>query len=700
MCSYNCKNLKTSVTELQTLCGKCDLLLLQETWIIDQEIPILSGIHKDFYSRGISSIDTSSGIHRGRPYGGLAILWRKTLGSMCSVSLMDDSRLMAIEIKIDGITMTILNVYMPYDNGNNIEEYQSYLVKVDSKLSENHYACAMRDFNANVLSDTHRFGTELINYCDSERLVISDKELAPTNTFTFLSEAHSTVSWIDHIVSTVNMHGIISQVWVDNAYISSDHFPMFMRLNIKKINLSTCKVRDHNKGRRINWSRVSSDDIKTYVDNTERILSGIRPNHNLLVYDNINCCDPSHTCSIERMYGDIVDALQTAGNFLTVQKQKSFKQIPGWNEVCMNLHHEARESFLMWKANGKPRTGPIHELMKISKTKFKYGLRQCKKDAASHVSNKLAHSLLTKDSKAFWKGIKSISNKDEYVTIADTIDGITGPENITEMWRQKYKTLLNSSKSCQASHQRNTITVTEDRIWLTSHEITDAINKLKKDKSPGRDNITGEHIQYSHPKLSVMLTLMFNSMIQHGYVPEAFMDTLILPIVKDTKEDLGDSDNYRPIALTSVISKVFELVILERCRSILDTSPHQFGFKAKHGTELSIFALKQVIEYYITNSSNVYLCYIDLSKAFDRIEHDTLFRKLRERKISLLIVRLLENWYKSQKFYIQWGSFISAPFNVTNGVRQGGIMSPVLFNVYIDDLTQDFALCALWMLHQ
>ena len=82
------------------------------------------------------------------------------------------------------------------------------------------------------------------------------------------------------------------------------------------------------------------------------------------------------------------------------------------------------------------------------------------------------------------------------------------------------------------------------------------------------------NIQYSHPKLSVMLTLMFNSMIQHGYVPEAFMDTLILPIVKDTKEDLGDSDNYRPIALTSVISKVFELVILERCRSTLDTSPH------------------------------------------------------------------------------------------------------------------------------
>ena len=103
-----------------------------------------------------------------------------------------------------------------------------------------------------------------------------------------------------------------------------------------------------------------------------------------------------------------------------------------------------------------------------------------------------------------------------------------------------------------------------------------------------------------------------------------------------------DSDNYRPIALTSVISI--------KCRSILDTSPHQFGFKAKHGTELSIFALKQVIEHYITNSSNVYMCYVDLSKAFDRIERVILFRKLRERKIPLLIVRLLENWYKLKSF--------------------------------------------------
>ena len=140
-------------------------------------------------------------------------------------------------------------MYICHDNGNNIEEYQSYLVIVDSKVSENHYACAMGDFNANVLSDAQRFGTELINYCDSERLqlVLSVKELAPTNTFTFLSEAHSTVSWIDHIVSTVNMHGINSQVWIDNTYISWDHFPMFMKLNIKKINLSTCKIRDPTK---------------------------------------------------------------------------------------------------------------------------------------------------------------------------------------------------------------------------------------------------------------------------------------------------------------------------------------------------------------------------------------------------------------------------------------------------------------------
>ena len=84
------------------------------------------------------------------------------------------------------------------------------------------------------------------------------------------------------------------------------------------------------------------------------------------------------------------------------------------------------------------------------------------------------------------------------------------------------------------------------------------------------------------------------------------MKTLIVPMVKDKKSIIQSSDNYRLIASTSIVSKVFEIVIVEEYRSLLITPPHQFGFKPMHGTEQAVFVLQQVIEFYKTYSSPMY----------------------------------------------------------------------------------------------
>ena len=89
-----------------------------------------------------------------------------------------------------------------------------------------------------------------------------------------------------------------------------------------------------------------------------------------------------------------------------------------------------------------------------------------------------------------------------------------------------------------------------------------------------------------------------------------------------------------------------------------------------------------------SNSSPVYICFIDLSKAFDRLNHNVLFTKLLEREVPHIVVRLLKTWYATQQFSIQWGNCKSSAFNVTNGVRQGGILSPIMFNVCMDSLSQ------------
>ena len=120
----------------------------------------------------------------------------------------------------------------------------------------------------------------------------------------------------------------------------------------------------------------------------------------------------------------------------------------------------------------------------------------------------------------------------------------------------------------------------------------------------------------------------------------------------------------------------------------LETSSNQFGFKQKHGTDQGIFVLKEMIDSYVTCNSSVFTCFLDASKAYDRVNHRVLFTKLVQRGLPGYLARILAFWYSHQTMCVRWGSVCSQPFNVSNGVRQGGILSPYLFNVYVDDLSK------------
>ena len=101
---------------------------------------------------------------------------------------------------------------------------------------------------------------------------------------------------------------------------------------------------------------------------------------------------------------------------------------------------------------------------------------------------------------------------------------------------------------------------------------------------------------------------------------------------------------------------------------------------------MAIYALKEITDYYLRNNSPVFICFLDARKAFDRVNHWKLFDKLLDRGMDPHLVNLLRIWYGSQRFHVRWGSSLSAGFYTSNGVRQGGILSPFLFNVYTDNL--------------
>ena len=124
-----------------------------------------------------------------------------------------------------------------------------------------------------------------------------------------------------------------------------------------------------------------------------------------------------------------------------------------------------------------------------------------------------------------------------------------------------------------------------------------------------------------------------------------------------------------------------------KCEEYLFTCDNQFGFKAQHSTEFCIYSLLEFIDYYKKRNTTVFVTFLDASKAFDRVNYWMLFSKLIDKNVPLFIVKLLVFWYTKQEMKVRWGNTISSSFKVGNGVKQGGILSPVLFNIYIDKLS-------------
>ena len=212
---------------------------------------------------------------------------------------------------------------------------------------------------------------------------------------------------------------------------------------------------------------------------------------------------------------------------------------------------------------------------------------------------------------------------------ADTVGGATGRESIASMWKNHYANLFNCVDTVS---DKESVLDTISRVAnvhdaLCSDDVKSSIKYLIANKACGLDNMFAEHILYASPSIHTLLSICFNAFIVHGFLPSDLTDTVLVPIVKDKTADISDKGNYRPIALASVISKVFEMALLVNLQKYLYSSDYQFGFKPKHSTDLCIYTLTEVIAFYKSQSSSVYVCFMDASKAFDRVNYWTLFKK-------------------------------------------------------------------------
>lgn len=134
--SFNCKSVTRSVECVRSLCQTADIIALQETWLLPHDVPFLGSIDSEFEYTGKSAVDTGGGILRGRPYGGVALLWRKSLFKSVSVIKCESARISAIKIVLSNRVLLVFSVYMPTDSAENLPVFTECLGEIAAIVDE------------------------------------------------------------------------------------------------------------------------------------------------------------------------------------------------------------------------------------------------------------------------------------------------------------------------------------------------------------------------------------------------------------------------------------------------------------------------------------------------------------------------------------------------------------------------------------
>ena len=228
--------------------------------------------------------------------------------------------------------------------------------------------------------------------------------------------------------------------------------------------------------------------------------------------------------------------------------------------------------------------------MRISRAKSKYLLRKCRREEATIRADSLASDLSNNDSTLFWKHVSKHNNGS--LKLADTVGGVTGHVAIASMWNGHYFQLFNCVKGDRhKSDVLDAINLISGECDMFNHnDVKSAVASLSVNKACGMDSLSADHLLYASPEIHTLLAICFNAFIVHGFLPSSLTDSVIIPIVKDKCKHISDIGNYIPIALSSVLSKVFELILLGKLNSYFCTTDYQFGFKSHHSTDLCIYS--------------------------------------------------------------------------------------------------------------
>ncbi|CAF1270699.1 unnamed protein product [Adineta ricciae] len=593
-------------------------------------------------------------------------------------------RLITARFKATPFNLTIINVYAPTSDAteNEIEIFYSDLEDAIGKTPKKDILILTGDWNAKVGDDNtgwetamgrYGYGTRnergenLLEFATLHNLFICNTRFQqkPIHKWTWESPDGIHKNMIDLIIIQKRWKSsVVNCRTFQGADISSDHSLVLCNIKLRLKNIQN----KPKYNQRLNIQQLNDQTIKTsYQTHLENNLNNIQTANNI----------DDHALQIEKA---IKEALQ-----VSIPTQKETPKKPWISTQTLDL------------ANEKRKAKQVKHISTQLNNKYKHLCNEVKKAARKDKDNwiqnqceEIQMGLKVGNSKQAYNLVKLLKKKFQpKLTVIRDQGGtiIQSKQGIMERWTEYCGGLYEDNGGGEkVVEELVNISPSNDNTsyGILYNEVQIAINKLKKNKSPGTDEITAEMIQGGGEQLAHKIHELCNRAWEEETIPEEWGRSILVPIPK--KGDTSECSNYRTISLINHTGKVFLMVLLNRLKQHLDPymSEEQAGFRKDRNTTHQILILRLLAEKAKRNGKKIYNCFVDFTKAFDTIKHNIMWAVLRSYGVDNKVITLLEKIYGNSRSAVRIGSDIGEWFQTSVGTRQGDPLSPLLFIAYLE----------------
>ena len=613
-----------------------------------------------------------------------------------------NDRLMTLRLPLSGNKhATIVSAYAPtMTNPDEVKDkFYDDLDNVISATPRTDKLILLGDFNARVGTDHQTWegviGPEGVGKCNSNGLLLlrkcAEHDLLITNTVFRLPNRNKT-SWMHprskhwHLIDYVIVRRTDRQdVKVTKTMYGADCWTDH-RLVVSKLNLRIQPARrpqGKKAPKRLDVSKLNKDSMR------QDFLTDIC---NQLDAMNLSSEDPEE-------------------NWTVFHKTV-------FSSAASTLGHPSRKHQDWFDANDD-------EIQRLLEEKHR--LLKAHQDDTSSVSKKAAYSNICKtvqtklrDMQDSWlrkktEEIQSFANRKDMKKFHDALKTIYGPkssgattllsangntlltdkEAILERWAEHFNSVLNRPSSINQD-AIDRLPQIECNVMLdefpTVTETRKAVQQLSSGKAPGADAIPAEVYKAGGLPMAEKLTELFHCMWRKGAIPQEFKDASIIHLYK-RKGNPQVCDNHRGISLLSIAGKILAKILLNRLNAHLDQTglipESQCGFRKDRGTIDMIFTARQLQEKCQEQNVDLYMTFVDLTKAFDTVSRDGLWKIMAKFGGPPRFIAMVRQFHDGMQARVQNDGEFSEPFEVTNGVKQGCVLAPTLFSMMFSAMLMD-----------